>query len=183
MIPLAALVGVMFMVVIGTFEWSSLRLFKKIPASDFMVIVLVSVVTVIFDLAIAVFVGIIVSALVFAWEHGKNIDAVKTSEKGKTRYDLKGPLFFASVASFKELFDFENDGEHVFIDFKESRIWDHSGIEALQNITERYAKENKKLHLLNLGPDCQQLIGKAQNIVELSIKEDAHWHVADDQLD
>lgn len=183
MIPLAALVGVMFMVVIGTFEWSSLRLFKKIPASDFMVIVLVSVVTVIFDLAIAVFVGIIVSALVFAWEHGKNIDADKTSEKGKTRYDLKGPLFFASVASFKELFDFENDGEHVFIDFKESRIWDHSGIEALQNITERYAKENKKLHLLNLGPDCQQLLGKAQNIVELSIKEDAHWHVADDQLD
>lgn len=183
-IPLAALVGVMFMVVIGTFEWSSLRLYKKIPASDFLVIVLVSLVTVIFDLAIAVFVGIIVSALVFAWEHGKHIHADKRSEGKKTRYDLNGPLFFASVTSFKELFDFQGDEEDVYIDFKNSRVWDHSGIEALQNITERYGAYNKKLHLLNLGPDCQVLLGKAQNIVELSIKEDAHFeHVADDQLD
>jgi len=182
-IPLAALVGVMFMVVIGTFEWSSLRLYKKIPMSDFFVIVLVSVVTVLTDLAIAVFVGIIVSALVFAWEHGKNIRADKTKEGNKIKYDLEGPLFFASVTSFKELFNFEEDPEHIYIDFKNSRIWDHSGIEALQNVTERYAHNNKKLHLLNLGPDCKLLIKKASNIVELSIQEDAHWHIADDKLD
>lgn len=183
LIPLAALVGVMFMVVIGTFEWSSLRLFKKIPASDFAVIIIVSVVTVLFDLAIAVFVGVIVSALVFAWEHGKHIEAKKEVEGNKTKYHLNGPLFFASVTSFKEIFDFENDSEHVYIDFKESRIWDHSGIEALQNITERYGQYKKKLHLLNLGPDCKVLLEKASNIVELSIQEDAHWHVADDLLD
>ena len=182
-IPLAALVGVMFMVVIGTFEWSSLRLYKKIPMSDFFVIVLVSVVTVLTDLAIAVFVGIIVSALVFAWEHGKHINALKTKEGNKIKYELDGPLFFASVTSFKELFNFEGDPEHVYIDFAKSRIWDHSGIEALQNITERYAQNNKKLHLLNLGPDCKLLLEKAENIVELSIQEDAHWHIADDKLD
>ncbi len=184
MIPLAALVGVMFMVVIGTFEWSSLRLYKKIPASDLLVIILVSLVTVIADLAIAVFVGIIVSALVFAWEHGKNIHATKKVEGNKTRYDLSGPLFFASVTSFKEIFDFHGDTEDVYIDFQNSRVWDHSAIEALQNISERYNAVNKKLHLLNLGPDCKVLLANAQNIVELSIKEDGHWeHVADDALD
>lgn len=183
MIPLAALVGVMFMVVIGTFEWSSLRLYKKIPMTDFFVIVLVSVVTVLTDLAIAVFVGIIFSALVFAWEHGKHIQAKKTIEGEKAKYELNGPLFFASVTSFKELFNFEKDPEHVYIDFKHSRIWDHSGIEALQNVTERYAHNGKKLHLMNLGSDCRLLIERAENIVELSIQENAHWHVADDQLD
>lgn len=182
-IPLAALVGVMFMVVIGTFEWSSLRLYKKIPMSDFFVIVLVSVVTVLTDLAIAVFVGIIVSALVFAWDHGKHIKADKNKEGNKIKYDLNGPLFFASVTSFKELFNFEDDPEHIYIDFKKSRIWDHSGIEVLQNVTERYAQNGKKLHLLNLGPDCKLLLEKAENIVELSIQEDAHWHIADDKLD
>lgn len=182
-IPLAALVGVMFMVVIGTFEWSSLRLYKKIPMTDFFVIILVSVVTVLTDLAIAVFIGIIFSALVFAWEHGKHIQAKKTKEEDKIKYELDGPLFFASVTSFKELFDFSNDPEHVYIDFNKSRIWDHSGIEALQNVTERYAHNGKKLHLMNLGPDCKLLIEKAENIVELSIQENAHWHVADDQLD
>lgn len=182
-IPLAALVGVMFMVVIGTFEWSSLRLFNKIPVSDIFVIVLVSATTVVFDLAIAVLVGIIFSALVFAWEHGKSIESKKREEDGKTIYTLNGPLFFGSVASFKELFDFKNDQEHVVIDFEESRVWDHSGIEALQNITERYGKLNKKLHLLNLSSDCQVLLGKANNIVELSLIKNLEWHVADDQLD
>ncbi len=182
-IPLGALVGVMFMVVIGTFEWSSFRLYKKIPMSDFFVIILVSVVTVLTDLAVAVFVGIIVSALVFAWEHGKHIHAKKSVEGNKVKYDLEGPLFFASVSSFKELFDFNKDPEHIYIDFKNSRIWDHSGIEALQNITERYAHNGKKLHLLNLGPDCKILLEKAENIVELSVQENAHWHIADDQLD
>lgn len=183
MIPLAALVGVMFMVVIGTFEWSSFRLYKKIPMTDFFVIILVSVVTVLTDLAIAVFVGIIFSALVFAWEHGKHIHAQKILEGNKVKYDLNGPLFFASVASFKEIFDFDKDPEHVYIDFHNSRIWDHSGIEALQNVTERYAHIGKKLHLLNLGPDCKVLLEQAGNIVELSIQDNAHWHIADDQLD
>ncbi len=184
MIPLAALVGVMFMVVIGTFEWSSLRLFKKIPHSDLFVIILVSVTTILTDLAIAVFVGVIVSALVYAWDHGKHMHAKKSEENEKTIYELDGPLFFGSVSSFKDLFDFQNDKEHIVIDFKNSRVWDHSGIEALQNITERYAKYDKKLHLLNLGPDCKQLIGNAKNIVELSVIEDLKWqHIADDELD
>ena len=183
MIPLAALVGVMFMVVIGTFEWSSLRLFKRIPGTDLFVIILVSTVTVFADLAIAVFVGIIVSALVFAWEHGKTMHAKKNEENGRTIYELEGPLFFGSVSSFKELFDFKNDKAHVVIDFKNSRVWDHSGIEALQNITERYGQNNKKLHLLNLSKECKTLLGNAANIVELSVIEDLEWHIADDQLD
>ena len=183
MIPLAALVGVMFMVVIGTFEWSSLRLFKKIPASDLIVIVLVSTVTVFADLAIAVIVGIIVSALVFAWEHGKVMHAKKVQDSGRTHYKLEGPLFFGSVTSFKDLFDFKNDSEHVVIDFENSKVWDHSGIEALQNVTERYNQNDKKLHLLNLTKECQQLLKNAGNIVELSVIENLEWHIADDQLD
>ncbi len=183
-VPLAALVGVMFMVVIGTFEWSSLRLVGKIPASDAIVIVIVSIVTVVADLAIAVLVGIIVSALVFAWDHGKVMHAVRKKIDGRTHYHLEGPLFFGSVTSFKNLFDFKKDKEHVVIDFTESRIWDHSGIEALQNITERYGQQGKKLHLLNLSKDCQLLLDKAESIVELSVIEDLDWHhIADDRLD
>ncbi|MEC4677347.1 MAG: SulP family inorganic anion transporter [Nitrospirota bacterium] len=181
-VPLAALVGVMFMVVIGTFEWSSLRLVNKIPRSDLLVIVVVSSVTVAIDLAIAVFVGIIISALVFAWEHGKMIQAEKKENKGRTVYSLCGPLFFGSVSAFKDLFDFKNDSEHVVIDFQASRVWDHSGLEALKNITERYSQNGKKLHLLNLSKECQTLLGKAGNIVELSVIEDLEWHIADDVL-
>lgn len=183
MIPLAALVGVMFMVVIGTFEWSSLRLINKIPVADFLVIIIVSVVTVLADLAIAVIVGIIVSALVFAWEHGKVMHAERKTKEGQTHYLLEGPLFFGSVTSFKNLFRFKKDKEHVVIDFKNSRVWDHSGIEALQNITDRYNQHGKKLHLLNLSKDCQALLVRAENIVELSVVENMEWHVADDLLD
>ncbi len=181
-VPLAALVGVMFMVVMGTFEWSSLRLMNKIPKSDLLVIIIVSGVTVAVDLAIAVLVGIVISALVFAWEHGKMIQAEKRETGGRTLYHLKGPLFFSSVTSFKDLFDFKNDSEHVVIDFAESRVWDHSGLEALQNITERYSQNGKKLHLLNLSKECRNLLGKAGNIVELSVIEDLEWHIADDVL-
>ena len=183
LIPLAALVGVMFMVVIGTFEWSSLRLFGRVPRSDVFVIILVSTVTVFADLAIAVLVGIIVSALVFAWEHGKEIRAEISDSNGKKVYKLKGPLFFGSVTSFKDLFDIKGDPEHVVIDFENARVWDHSGIEALQNITERYGSNNKKLHLLNLSKECRDLLHKASNIVELSVIEDLEWHIADDALD
>jgi sulfate permease, SulP family len=182
-IPLAALVGVMFMVVIGTFEWSSLRLHGKIPLSDIIVITSVSIITVFTDLAIAVLSGIIMSALVFAWEHGKTMHANKREENGKTVYDLEGPLFFASVTSFKDLFDFKNDNEHVVINFRNSRVWDHSGLEALDNITERYGQNGKKLHLLNLSKDCRDLLHNASSIVELSVIEDLEWHIADDKLD
>lgn len=182
MIPLAALVGVMFMVVIGTFEWSSLRLHGKIPVSDIIVITSVSLITVFADLAIAVVAGIIMSALVFAWEHGKSMKAEITTLKGKTLYKLNGPLFFASVTSFKDLFNFKDDEGHVVIDFKNSRVWDHSGIEALQNITERYSQNKKKLHLLNLSKECAQLLKKAEGVVELSVIDDLEWHIADDSL-
>ena len=182
-IPLAGLVGVMFMVVIGTFEWSSLRLFNKIPGSDILVIIIVSAVTVFADLAIAVLVGVIVSALVFAWEHGKEMHAKKKEMKRRTVYSLKGPLFFGSATSFKNLFDFKNDLGHVVIDFEEARVWDHSGLEALQNVTERYDQYGKKLHLLNLSKECRDLLGKAGNIVELSVIEDLEWHIADDRLE
>jgi len=181
-IPLAALVGVMFMVVIGTFEWSSLRLAGRIPKSDVLVIVLVSATTVVFDLAIAVFVGIIVSALVFAWEHGKTMHAHKNLDDGRTVYALDGPLFFGSAASFKELFDVKGDEEHVVIDFENARVWDHSGLEAIQNVAERYRQADKKLHLLHLSEDCKTLLGNAGNIVEVSVLETAHWRVADDAL-
>jgi SulP family sulfate permease len=182
MIPLSALVGVMFMVVIGTFEWSSLRLFKKIPKADVFVIILVSLVTVLEDLAIAVLIGVIVSALIFAWEHGKNIRATKEIQGDKKLYKLDGPLFFGSATAFKDLFDFQNDPSEVIIDFEKSRVCDHSGLEALNNITERYAQYDKKLHLLNLSKECSELIQKADNIVELSIIPGLEWHIADNDL-
>ena len=182
-IPLAALVGVMFMVVIGTFEWSSLRLFGSIPKMDIFIIILVSVVTVLFDLAIAVLVGIIVSALAFAWEHGKKIHAkISKADNGAKIYHLESALFFGSAQSFKDMFDPSNDPQDVVIDFEDARVYDHSGIEAINNITERYADQGKFLHLLNLSKECRELLDKADNIVELSVIEDLDWHIADDRL-
>ena len=182
-IPLAALVGVMFMVVIGTFEWSSFRVLGSVPKMDGFIIVLVSVVTVFFNLAIAVLVGIIVSALAFAWEHGKKIHAtVMTDEHGTKVYNLASALFFGSAQSFKELFDPQNDPQDVVIDFSKARVYDHSGIEAINNVTQRYADQGKKLHLLNLSRECTELLEKADNIVELSVVEDLEWHIADDRL-
>ena len=182
-IPLAALVGVMFMVVIGTFEWSSFRVLPSVPKMDAFIIILVSVVTVMHDLAVAVLVGIIVSALGFAWEHGKQIHAkVSTDEHGTKIYKLKSALFFGSVQSFKDLLDAQNDPRDVVIDFEHARVYDHSGIEAINNITERYAAQGKNLHLLNLSKECGALLKKADNIVELSVIEDLEWHIADDQL-
>ncbi|HEY5653441.1 MAG TPA: SulP family inorganic anion transporter [Pontiella sp.] len=183
-IPLAALVGVMFMVVIGTFEWSSLRLFGSIPKMDIFIIILVSVVTVLHDLAIAVLVGIVVSALGFAWEHGKKIHAsIKTDEHGTKVYHLESALFFGSAQSFKDLFDPLGDPQDVVIDFENARVYDHSAIEAINNITERYADQGKFLHLLNLSEECRDLLNKADNIVELSVVEDLEWHIADDRLE
>jgi len=183
-IPLAALVGVMFMVVIGTFEWSSFRIIPSIPKMDAFIIVLVSAMTVFQNLAIAVLVGIIVSALAFAWEHGKKIHAkVVTDEHGTKVYRLESALFFGSSQSFKDLFDPLNDPQDVVIDFAKARVYDHSGIEAINNITQRYADQGKFLHLLNLSRECQELLDKADNIVEISVIENLEWHIADDRLD
>ncbi|MBX2859144.1 MAG: SulP family inorganic anion transporter, partial [Cellvibrionaceae bacterium] len=154
MIPLAALVGVMFMVVLGTFEWSSFRIIRKIPVSDALILVFVSAVTVVADLAIAVVLGVVLSALVFAWKHAQHIRAdISTDEEGMKVYALRGPLFFGSVANFKELFKPEDDPEHVVIEFQRSRVSDHSGIEALDSLAERYQAIGKQLHIRYLSPE------------------------------
>lgn len=182
-IPLAALVGVMFMVVLGTFEWSSLRLLGKIPTTDMFIIILVSAVTVITDLAFAVIVGVIVSSLVFAWKHAQHI-LVDTyiDDNGYKVYDLRGPIFFGSVSNFKDLFDIENDPEHVVIEFKRSRVSDHSGIEALDNLAEKYQLAGKTLHLRHLSPECRQLLKRAGSLCEVNVMEDPNYRVVTDEL-
>ena len=182
-IPMAALVGVMFIVVMGTFEWSSIRIFNKIPRHDAFVLVLVSAVTVATDLAIAVIVGVIVSALVFAWEHAKHIN-VKSyiDEHGSKVYELNGPLFFGSVKNFRDLFSPLDDPADVIIEFQNSRVTDHSAIEAIESLAVQYIKAGKKLHLRHLSEECTQLLDKAGSMVEVNRMEDPSYHVADDKL-
>ncbi len=183
-IPLAALVGVMFTVVIGTFEWSSFRILKKIPRSDAFVLILVSGVTVATDLAIAVVVGVIVSALVFAWKHAKHINVKTTiNNMGGKVYELEGPLFFASVKNFGDLFDVRNDPDDVVLEFRNARVADHSAIEAIDTLAERYLKAGKRLHLRHLSPECTKLLERAGDLVEVNVIEDPKYFVADDQLD
>jgi len=182
-IPMAALVGVMFVVVIATFEWSSLRIIGKIPATDAFILVLVSAVTVFTDLAIAVVVGVIVSALVFAWEHAKHIN-IKTydDQQGSRVHELNGPLFFGSVKNFLELFNPEDEPNDVIIEFQNSRVADHSAIEAIDTLAERYIRAGKTLHLRHLSEECRQLLKKAGDLVEVNVMEDPRYRVADDQL-
>ncbi len=182
-IPMAALVGVMFIVVLATFEWSSLRIMRKIPLTDAFVLILVSAVTVFTDLAVAVVVGVIVSALVFAWENAKHIN-IKTydDETGSRVHELNGPLFFGSVNNFLELFTPEEDADDVIIEFQNSRVADHSAIEAIDTLAERYIKAGKKLHLRHLSEDCRKLLKKAGNLVEVNVLEDPRYHVAVDRL-
>lgn len=169
-IPLAALTGVMFIVVIKTIEWTSFKIMRNIPKADAFVIGLVSVVTVFTDLATAVAIGIIVSALVFAWRKGKNIDInVDINEAGIKEYYIRGVVFFASARNFIDAFDVKGDTKEVIIDFKNARIFDHSGIEALNMLTEKYKNAGKKLHLRHLSIECCQLIKKADEIVEVNI--------------
>ncbi|TAA48064.1 SulP family inorganic anion transporter [Corallincola spongiicola] len=183
-IPIAALVGVMFMVVIATFEWSSFRILSKVPRHDAFVLILVSGVTVVTDLAIAVVVGVIVAALVFAWEHAKHIGVRDSIDKdGWKIYKLDGPLFFGSVSDFKELFDPKNDPDDVVIEFKRARVCDHSGLEAIDSIAEKYLAEGKRLHLRHLSAECRMLLSKAGNLVEVNVIEDPSYHVAADKLD
>jgi SulP family sulfate permease len=182
-IPLAALIGVMFIVVIGTFEWSSFRVLRKVPRSDAMVLVLVSAVTVATDLAIAVVVGVIVSALVFAWEHAKHILVeAREDHKGSTVYAVTGPLFFGSVTSFLEHFDPQQDNDDVIIDFARSRVADHSGLEAIDSLADRYLGAGKTLHLVHLSAECRKLLSKAGGLVEVNVIEDPKYFVADDVL-
>lgn len=182
-IPLAALVGVMFMVVIETFQWESLKYGKKMPNKDVIIMVIVAVVTIAHDLALAVIVGIILSALIFAWEKGKRISANTSEDKGIKTYELDGPLFFGSAASFRELFDIHNDPKEVVIDFARSHVNDHSAIEAINVITEKYRAAGKLLHLKHLSPDCFKLLKNADKLIEVNIMEDPNYHVADDKLD
>ena len=182
-IPLAALIGVMFIVVIGTFEWSSFRVLRKVPKSDALVLILVSAVTVATDLAVAVVVGVIVSALVFAWEHAKQINVqAREDHKGSTVYAVSGPLFFGSVTSFLEQFDPGESNEDVVIDFAGSRVCDHSGLEAIDTLAERYLNSGKILHLVHLSGECKQLLRKAGNLVEVNVIEDPKYFVAEDEL-
>ena len=183
MIPLAALVGVMFMVVIGTFEWATFKLARRVPKQDFFVIVLVTVVTVLTDLAVAVAVGVIASALMFAWEHAKHIYASsKLNEEGTKVYHIHGPIFFGSAANFLELFNTQNDPNDVIVDFANSRVTDHSAIEAIETLAERYSAAGKTLHLRHLSPDCRALLHKAGSLVEINVKEDPSYKVATDLL-
>ena len=183
MISMSALVGVMFMVVIGTFAWESLKLSKKVPKKDIAIIVIVTVITVLHDLALAVIVGIILSALIFAWEKGKKIEAKTKDSENKKEYFLEGPIFFASITGFKNLFNVDNDPEKVIIDFANSQIVDHSAIEAVNSITQKYREAGKTLVLRHLSEDCRQLLINAKDIIEVNIKEDPHYKIADDILD
>ncbi len=159
-IPVAVLVGIMFMVSIGTFEFSSVKRLKHMPKADAFVLITVTIITVLEDLAVAVIAGIIISALVFAWEHAKIIARTK-EEDGKRVYELDGPLFFGSVTSFNEQFDVENDPDVVVIDFKNARVMDSSGAEAIDGLTEKYKKAGKKLTLRHLSKDCKRMLKTA----------------------
>ncbi len=178
MIPVAALVGVMFTIVLSTFEWSSFRIIRQVPKGDAFVLVLVSVVTVLTDLALAVITGVIVSALVFAWEHAKSIGIERVEDDDATVYRVKGPLFFGSTVSFSEQFLISCDRDYVIIDFAESRVCDHSGLEAIDALAERYLKAGKLLHLRHLSPDCRQLLQRAGSLVEVNVIEDPQYFVA-----
>jgi len=183
MIPVAALVGLMFVVSEKTFEWGSLQALRKIPRQDALIVVGVTVITVLTDLAVAVLCGVVFAALVFAWQHARQMSAqVRTDSQGWKVYELKGSLFFASTASFAELFTPKDDPQHVVIEFRHSRVVDHSAVEAIDALAARYQQEGKTLHLRHLSPDCLELLGKAKDMVEVNQFEDPHYHIADNKL-
>lgn len=180
-LPIAALTGVMIMVAAGTFEWASLKIFKRMPKSDIFVMVVVTLITVfLHNLALAVLIGVIISALVFAWDNAKRIRARKyVDENGVKHYEIFGPLFFGSVTGFSEKFDIANDPQEIIIDFAESRVVDMSAIEALNVITSRYHKAGKTVRLQHLSPDCIVLLKNAEEIVEVNILEDPTYLVSE----
>ena len=184
-IPIAALVGVMFMVVIGTFAWSSFRILHKIPLGDAIVLITVSLVTVFRDLAEAVVIGVIMSALIFAWQNAVRIRARKrTKEDGTKVYTIWGPLFFGSITAFNQKFDIDKDPNEIEIDFIESKVQDHSGIEAIENIVKKYKDAGKSVHLTHLSEDCKTLLLKANPEFEEIIKtdiDDPRYYVVSDE--
>jgi SulP family sulfate permease len=181
-VPMAALTGLMIMVSIGTFEWASLKTFGKMPVMDVLVMVIVALVTVLLhNLALAVLIGVVISALVFAWENATRIRARKhIDEKGVKYYEIYGPLFFGSVQAFGDKFDVKNDPDEVVIDFQESRVADMSGIEALNRLTERYLQAGKKIHLKHLSQDCRRLLANADTLIDVNIIEDPSYKVISD---
>jgi SulP family sulfate permease len=183
-VPMAALTGLMIMVALGTFEWASLRTFRRMPKSDVLVMILVTLVTVfLHNLALAVLVGVIIAALVFAWDNAKRIRARKyIDDDGVKHYEIYGPLFFGSVTLFNEKFDVLNDPDEVIIDFQESRVVDMSAIEALNKITERYQKVGKRVHLKHLSRDCKRLLKNADEIIEVNVLEDPTYKVLVDKI-
>jgi len=182
--PIAALTGLMIMVAIGTFEWASLRTFNKMPTSDIFVMVVVTLVTIfLHNLALAVLIGVIIAALVFAWDNAKRIRARKyIDENGVKHYEIYGPLFFGSTSVFNDKFDVTNDPDEVIIDFAESRVVDMSAIEALNKLSERYEAAGKIIHLRHLSPDCRKLLKNAEKIVDLNVMEDPTYKVLADKI-
>jgi SulP family sulfate permease len=178
-LPMAALVGVMVMVAIGTFEWASFRIINKMPRHDIFIGILVAVITVLLhNLALAVLIGVIISALVFAWESAKRIRArTRIDEKGTKHYEIYGPLFFGSTMNFIDKFDVANDPDQVIIDFKESRVNDMSAIDALNNLTKKYNAAGKTVHLKHLSNDCIQLLKNAEAVIDVNIYEDPTYKV------
>ena len=182
LLPMAALVGVMIMVAIGTFEWASFRIINKMPKHDIFVGIVVALITILLhNLALAVLIGVIIAALVFAWESAKRIRAKKyIDEKGVKHYEIYGPLFFGSTTAFSEKFDIKNDPKEVIIDFKESKITDMSAIDAVNKITGRYAKLNKTDHLRHLSADCRTLLNNADSEIDVNILEDPTYKIVGD---
>ena len=178
-IPIAVLVGVMFMVAFATFEWSSLRVWNKVPKLDVAVILIVSIITVIEDLAVAVLVGVIISALAFSWQNALRIRARKfVDDHGVKHYEIFGPLFFASITTFLSKFDPKNDPDSVIIDFQESKVMDQSAIEAINKIADKYILEGKTIHLRHLSPDCVNMVKRAGEVCEVNVLEDPDYFVA-----
>jgi SulP family sulfate permease len=183
LIPIATLIGLMFVVSQKTFAWGSLNALRRVPKSDAFVVVAVTVITVFTDLAIAVVTGVIIAALVFAWQHARHIEArIGRNPHGWKIYNLHGSLFFASTANFQALFTPADDSDEVVIDFRHAKVMDHSAVEAIDSLAERYRKAGKRLHLRHLTPDCLELLTKAKDMVEIDVREDPHYHIADNKL-
>jgi len=182
MIPLAALVGVMFIVVLKTFAWSSFRIMHKIPLSDAVIIITVSAITVFYNLAIAVLVGVILAALTYVWKSAQHISAhVKYNRSTGTKiYHLYGAVFFGSIPSFRAIFDYKYDPQNIVVNFEHGRIWDHSGLEALDKVAEKYKDLGKNVKYIGLSPDCARLLKKAGNIVELDGEKNPLYEVVVD---
>lgn len=183
-VPMAALVGVMFMVVIGTFEWTTLQTWRRIPFPEVLIMLVVALYTVFMhDLATAVILGVALSALVFAWNKSKHLIAdVVTDDEGQKVYQLHGVLFFGTASRFRDLFSPKDDPDEIVIDFYFSRVYDQSGLEAINNLAERYQALGKRLHLRHLSEDCRRLLDRAGDLVEVDISEDPHYHVLVDRV-